>query len=67
MVSDLDIFRSAKVLVDQYGDGAPLRAGIKAERFSKAGNLEGAAVWVRILTAVEELLNKDRPPETSVQ
>jgi hypothetical protein len=67
MVSDLDIYRSAKVLVDQYGDGAPLRAGIKAEKFSKAGDLEGAAVWFRILTAAEELLAKDRPPKATVQ
>jgi hypothetical protein len=67
MITDLDIYRSARVLFDQYGDGAPLRAGAKAERFSKAGDAEGAAVWLRILRATETLLAKDRPPGATVQ
>ena len=56
MTSDKDVFRSAKLLVAQYGDGAPLRAAVSAERFRKAGDGEGAAVWLRILKAAEDLL-----------
>ena len=56
MTSDLDVYRSAKLLVDQHGGGAPLRAAVSAERCRKAGDGEGAAVWLRILKAAEELL-----------
>ena len=56
MTSDLDVFRSAKLLVDQHGDGAPLRAAVRAERCRKAGDGEGVAVWLRILKAAEDLL-----------
>ena len=56
MASDLDVCRSAKLLVDQHGDGAPLRAAVKAERFCKAGDGEGVAVWMRVLKEAEKLL-----------
>ena len=38
------------------GNGAPLRAAVRAERCRKVGDGEGAAVWLRVLKAVEELL-----------
>ena len=33
---------------------------MKAERFRKAGDGEGVAVWLRILEAAEELLSEHR-------
>jgi hypothetical protein len=56
MTWDQDIHRSAETLVDQYGDGAPLRAAVRAHKLSKAGHTEGAAVWLGILKAVELML-----------
>ena len=56
MTSDLDIYRSAKILVAQHGEDAPLRASVQAERFRKAGDGERVAVWLRIMKAAEELL-----------
>ena len=55
MIPDLDIFRSAQVLVKQHGDGAPIEAAMRADAMLEAGNLDGYTVWKRILRAVEEL------------
>ena len=55
MTPDLDIYRSAQVLVKQNGAAAPVHAAMRADELLKAGDLDGAAVWKRILRAVEEL------------
>ncbi len=55
MVSDLDIFRSANVLVKRHGQDAPIEAAMRADVMFDKGGLDGYAVWKRILRAVEEL------------
>ncbi len=52
-VSDLDIWRSARLLVDQHGDDAPIHAGMRVDAMLEAGDLDGRAVWRRILAAAE--------------
>ena len=66
MTSDLDIWRSARVLIDQHGADAPVEAAMRADAMLEAGDLDGRAVWVRILKAVEELLTRERPEGASV-
>ena len=60
MTSDLDIYRSAKLLIDQHGDEAPIHAAMRADDLLDRGDLDGAAVWRRIVSAVNELL-ADKP------
>ncbi len=55
MTPDLDIYRSAQVLVKQHGEDAPVHAAMRADAMLEAGDLDGYAVWRRILRAVEEL------------
>ena len=55
MTSDLDIYRSAHVLVRHHGEDAPIHAAMRADAMLEAGDLDGLAVWKRILRAVEEL------------
>ncbi len=55
MISDLDIYGSANVLVKQHGQDAPIHAAMRADAMLEAGDLDGYAVWRRILRAVEEL------------
>ncbi len=55
MTLDLDIYRSAQVLVKQHGDDAPIEAAMRADAMLEKGDLEGYAVWKRILRAVGEL------------
>ena len=60
MIPDLDIWRSAKLLIDQYGNIAATEAAMRADEFLDQGNMDGKRVWMRIMQAVEEL-RRDRP------
>ena len=55
MIPDLDVYRSAQVLVKQHGKDAPIHAAMRADAILEAGDLDGYDVWKRILRAVEEL------------
>ena len=55
MIFDLDIYRSAKVIINQYGKDAPIHAAMRADAALEGGDLDGLRVWKRILRAVEEL------------
>ena len=52
MIPDLDIYRSAQVLVKRHGQDAPIHAAMNADAMLDKGDLEGRAVWKRILRAV---------------
>ncbi len=55
MIPDLDICRSANLLVKRHGEDAPIEAAMRADAMLDAGDLGGYAVWRRILRAVGEL------------
>ena len=55
MIPDLDIWRSARVLVTQHGPDAPIKAAMRADAMLEAGDLDGYAVWKRVLKALREL------------
>ena len=61
MVDDLDIYRTANELIKQHGDEAPIHAAMRADELLEAGDLDGQAVWKRILAAVDELQSRERP------
>ncbi len=61
MIPDLDIFRSAQLLVKRHGEDAPIHAAMRADAMLEKGDLDGCAVWKRILRAVEELWSEERP------
>ncbi len=66
MTSDLDIFRSASLLVKQHGEDAPIEAAMRADAMLEKGDLDGYAVWRRIVKAVEELRRADPAPGAQV-
>ena len=55
-VSDLDIYRSAKLLVKQHGKEAPIHAALNADAMLDRGDLDGQRAWLRIVKAIEVLL-----------
>ncbi len=55
MTPDLDIYRSAQVLVKHHGEDAPIHTTMRADALLKAGDLDGCSVFKRILRAVGEL------------
>ncbi len=66
MTSDLDIYRSANELIKQHGEDASIRAAMRADEMMETGDMEGRAVWLRIVKAVEELLSEERPEDAEV-
>ena len=66
MIPDLDIYRSAQVLVKQHGQDAPIHAAMRADAMLEAGDLAGVAVWKCILKAVEELQGSEPKPGEAV-
>ncbi len=58
MIAELDVWRSANVLVKKHGKDAPIEAAMRADAMLEASDLDGYAVWRRILAAVKELLRK---------
>ncbi len=65
MIPDIDILRSAQVLVKHHGENAPIHAAMRADELLKAGDLGGYTVWRRIIKAVEELQGVE--PEAGVR
>ena len=63
VVDDIDIWRSAKLLIDQHGDEAPIHAAMRADELLAAGDLDGYAAWKRIVRAVDDLLRVERDAE----
>ncbi len=59
MTSDLDIYRSANELIKQHGDAADIEAAMRADERLAAGDMEGEAVWIRIVKAVAELRQRE--------
>ncbi len=66
MIPDLDIYRSANVLVKQHGRDAPIHAAMRADAMLESGDLDGYAVWMQILRAVEELQGVEPGPGVEV-
>ncbi len=55
MIPNLDIYRSANVIMKQYGQDAAVEAAMRADAMLETGNLGGYTVWRRVLRAVGEL------------
>jgi hypothetical protein len=63
LTDDPDIFRAAKLLIDQHGNDASTRAAQRADELLEEGDIDGAVVWRRILEAIEELTRGRREGE----
>ena len=66
MIPDLDIFRSANLLVHQHGEDTPIHAAMRADAMLEMGDLDGYAVWKRVLRAVGELQSVELGPGMKV-
>ncbi len=61
MITDIDIYRAADQFIKQHGEDAPLHAAMRAGKLMETGDMDGRAVWLRIVMAIEELLAKEAP------
>jgi len=62
MISDIDIYRSAKLLIDRHGKDAAIHAAAQADKFLADGDIDGQRVWRRIISAIDAL-QSERPSE----
>ncbi len=60
-------YGTANILVKQHGQDAPIQAAMRADAMLEEGDLDGYAVFKRVVKAAEELLSKERPPEIMLQ
>ena len=54
-MDDRNIWASAKLLIDRRGGAACGIAARRADNLFELGDIEGAAVWRRIVTAIKVL------------
>jgi len=65
-VEEIDIWRTAKLLIDSHGENAWLEAAQRADYALLERQLAVAAVWTRIWRAVEALQQKRRRPSDAL-
>ena len=61
VISELEIWRAANLLLKRYGDKAGVEGTARADALAAAGDHAGEAVWRRITHAVAQLANKTPP------
>lgn len=61
MTTEIDVYRAAKLRIDQPGEDAPVHAAMRADELRKADDLDGAAVWKRVLRAIDALRSEPEP------
>jgi hypothetical protein len=61
MVAAIDIYRTANILVQQYGpENAVRMAAKRCDALLELGDVNGQRVWKAVLRAVEELVRVER-------
>ena len=63
MVDDLDVYRTANLLIRQHGDLADVEATKMIDAMIVKGDLEGQRRWRRVLIAIDVLQATERPAE----
>ena len=54
-MTDLDIYRTANLLIQKHGEGAYMQAVKRRDEMQRKGDTEGWQVWRRVITAVVKL------------
>jgi hypothetical protein len=55
VISDLDIWRAANLLIQRHGANAEIEAAKRADQMLERGDLDGHAVWKQIMRAIVAL------------
>ena len=56
VISDLDIYRAANLLIKEHGADAEIVAAQRADQMLDQGDIDGLHAWKRIRRAIVELL-----------
>lgn len=66
MTSPSEIYRTARLLVETYGEMAPVGAALRADHLEQAGDKRGSALWLCVVKAAEDLLARECPAGTTL-
>jgi hypothetical protein len=55
MILEIDIWRSANLMMQQHGDLADIEAATRADEMLAKGDIDGQRMWMRILRAIDVL------------
>ena len=61
MATDSDIYRAANLLIQEFGEMAPIGAQVKADQMQDRGDRAARSVWLRVARATQELLSESTP------
>ena len=61
-MDDIDIFRSAKLLIDRHGNEASIIAIKRATKMLDDGDVAGYAVWKRVVVAIKDMQRETPRP-----
>ncbi len=61
MVEEIDIFRSANLLIKLHGEEAAVFAAMQADACLEKGDLDGKVTWLKVIEAVKELRDTSPP------
>jgi len=51
----INIYRTAKLLIDQHGEDTAIEAAIQADRCLDSGDLDGVSVWKGVIHIIGEI------------
>jgi hypothetical protein len=55
VISDLDVYRAANMLIERHADDALIEAARRVDLMLERGDRDGQLVWLRIKRAIEAL------------
>ena len=64
VTEEIDLYRAAKVVIDQHGDEAAIYAAMRADEFIEKGDIIAASMWKLIVAKIEELSVVDAGNDT---
>ncbi len=56
MISDREIWQTSGAMIKRFGEDAATESAMRADELLDEGDMDGCAVWKRIMRAAEELL-----------
>lgn len=66
MMLSAEVYRTATLLIREYGELAPAGAFIKADQLRDKGDMQGEDIWRKVARAAEELLSEERPANSVI-
>ena len=63
MIPEIDIWRTAQLMIEQYGEHAELEAAQRADREIDKGDPSAERIWVRVGKAIKHLM-ENKPNES---